>query len=1231
NQVPVVTWPADVAVNVDASCTAIGVDLGTATSVDNCDGISPLTYSRTPSGNNFAIGVTNVYWTAWDNQGNQVYHTQTVTVTDNIAPVITCPVTTYFREFKNATVNYYSVIGNEFTPPVSDNCTLTSYINSKTGTQYLNGTQLTIGNHLITWTATDTGGNISTCVVNITIVDSFVPKITCPVDFTQTTDAGSCSYTIGAGVTTYDATSSSVSGSSHTMTHNLVGAPSTTNLAGATIPKGTNTITWTATQTIDGTVYSNTCSFDFVVTDNIAPVMDLPFANVIVNVDPGTCTKTMTLVPPTATDNCSLPENITITSNAPAIFLLGSTNVRWSFTDESGNATIYNQTVTVNDNEGPVITNCPVANITAPASGSNCKAVVSWPPLIATDACSGVKIFTSNYSSGSLFPVGTTVVTYTATDNKDNVSTCAFNVIVTDAPPTITCIGNKTRNTNSGLCSYKVLGNEFDPTAFTDNCATPTITWSFIHPETGLTVTGTNTLSGIDIPRGSDNGVDTGKITITWTATDSNTQTASCSFVLTIEDHEAPVITVPGNQTRSTDLHKNYYTVSSGEFDDVTAIDNCGIVSKLVNEYGLPTLNGLQMHIGENTVTWRAVDDKANASEAVFYAYVVDTELPRLETAPIGITVNTLSGCSSAVSYTPPVIIDNVTLAGNLVTTISPSYAVPGYVFPVGVTPVTYSVVDETGNSFVYSFDVTVVDATPPTITCATVSPFNRDTDLDKANYTTVGTEFDPTSYFDNCSVTLTNNRNSSTTLAGTTFPVGTTSVIWTATDASNNTATCTIQVIVTDNQLPVIATCPDATATKNAEANQCYYLVPGSDYDPFGFSDNVGVQKLTYSINGGAEVGTDLSTTIVGQHIPVGTIANPTTTVLWRLYDIYGNVNNSCTTVFIVSDPEPPTVLTVATQTRSTDAGQPDYTANSTDDISWNPTVTDNCAVQTITYQIDGGTVIGTDLTTTIIGEKFAVGTHTVVWTATDIHGNTNTGTYQVIIEDNEHPIVVCNPLTIQLDATGNYTLSAGNIAVIGLGSTDANGPLTMTVTPDIFDCADAGDNTVLLTVTDAFGNASTCNAIITVQDVTPPTAICKPLTVYLDALGSATILPADMNNGSSDACGITSFTADKTVFDCTNVGTNTVTLTVTDNNGNASTCTSTVTVVDNDNPVAVCKNITVYLNAAGSKTITGQDIDNGSYDNCSSTLIKTATPNTFDCTKIGTNTVTLTVTDPG
>jgi len=70
---------------------------------------------------------------------------------------------------------------------------------------------------------------------------------------------------------------------------------------------------------------------------------------------------------------------------------------------------------------------------------------------------------------------------------------------------------------------------------------------------------------------------------------------------------------------------------------------------------------------------------------------------------------------------------------------------------------------------------------------------------------------------------------------------------------------------------------------------------------------------------------------------------------------------------------------------------------------------------------------------------------------------------------------------------------------------------------------------------------------------------------------------------------------------FDCTNIGANTVTLTVTDESGNSSTCTTTVTVADTVAPTATCAaDFTVQLDASGAATITTAQINNGSTDNC-------------------------------
>ncbi len=147
---------------------------------------------------------------------------------------------------------------------------------------------------------------------------------------------------------------------------------------------------------------------------------------------------------------------------------------------------------------------------------------------------------------------------------------------------------------------------------------------------------------------------------------------------------------------------------------------------------------------------------------------------------------------------------------------------------------------------------------------------------------------------------------------------------------------------------------------------------------------------------------------------------------------------------------------------------------------------------------------------------------------------------------------------------------------------------------------------------------------------DTTPPTALCLGITVELDASGTVTITAGDIDDGSSDNCGIDTMTVSPDTFDCSDVGTPvSVTLTVTDESGNTDTCIALVTVEDNIDPTAVCLDITVELDASGDASITAGDIDLGSTDNCGIDTMSVS-PDTFDCSDVGTPvTVTLTVTD--
>ncbi|MHB1279348.1 MAG: T9SS type A sorting domain-containing protein, partial [Bacteroidia bacterium] len=240
------------------------------------------------------------------------------------------------------------------------------------------------------------------------------------------------------------------------------------------------------------------------------------------------------------------------------------------------------------------------------------------------------------------------------------------------------------------------------------------------------------------------------------------------------------------------------------------------------------------------------------------------------------------------------------------------------------------------------------------------------------------------------------------------------------------------------------------------------------------------------------------------------------------------------------------------------------------------------------------------------------------------DVNGNSATGNATVTVVDNTAPSVQAQNVTIYLDANG---AASTTVAAVNNGSSDNCGIASMSISKKDFDCSNVGNNTVTLTVTDVNGNSANSNATVTVVDNTAPTVQTQNVTIYLDANGAASTTAGAIDNGSYDNCSIGSVSLSKTSFTCSNVGPNTVTLTVTDVNGNSATGNATVTVVDNIAPTVVTKSASVTLSGA-TASITASDVNNGSYDNCGVASVSVS-PSTFNCSNIGANTVTLTVTD--
>ncbi|MEO0038852.1 MAG: hypothetical protein RIQ59_2063 [Bacteroidota bacterium] len=229
----------------------------------------------------------------------------------------------------------------------------------------------------------------------------------------------------------------------------------------------------------------------------------------------------------------------------------------------------------------------------------------------------------------------------------------------------------------------------------------------------------------------------------------------------------------------------------------------------------------------------------------------------------------------------------------------------------------------------------------------------------------------------------------------------------------------------------------------------------------------------------------------------------------------------------------------------------------------------------------------------------------------------NTPTNAISFTINDENTPL---NNLVLTATSSNITLVPNSNIVFSG-----TNGTRTLVVTPA---SNQTGTTTITVTVTDSYNTTASSSFTVTFADTVLPTVITQNATVSLSAAGTASITAAQINNGSTDNCSIASVTVSPSSFTCSNLGANTVTLTVTDANGNVKTGTATVTVLDTILPTVITQNIAVSLNAAGSASITAAQVNNGSTDNCTIASV-TVSPSSFTCANVGPNTVTLTVTD--
>ena len=461
-----------------------------------------------------------------------------------------------------------------------------------------------------TVTCTVAGGTPS-CSFTISVDDTQPPTVTCPANITTANTPGQCSAVVNYAnpTVTDNCPGANIVACLPPAASSPAGTTSCSPPAGSAFPVGTTQVRCCGQDAMEN---FDDCTFTITVTDTQAPVLTCP-ANITQMAPSGMCSTTVTYSLPTVNENCAPTPTPTCNPPSGSSFPVGTTTVNCSATDASTNTGSCNFTVTVTTNQAFTIT-CP-ANITTNPGPAQCSVAVSYPPPVVTGGCGGSGSATCSPPSGSFFPVGVTTVTCTATGGTETVS-CNFLITVNDnQPPSITCPGNITRNTDAGQCTAVV---EFPTPTASDLCSPVTVNCS---PPSGSRLS-------------------TGTQTVICTATDSSGNTATCSFSVTVRDTQAPVVTCPPNITQSLPVGQCSVNVNLGT---ATAIDACDRAVTIVAGRSDNQPLTAPFPLGTTIVTYRATDASGNTGLCVQTVFISGlTSTTQLEFMPSTITLKTV-------------------------------------------------------------------------------------------------------------------------------------------------------------------------------------------------------------------------------------------------------------------------------------------------------------------------------------------------------------------------------------------------------------------------------------------------------------------------------------------------------------------------------------------------------------------------------------------------------------
>jgi hypothetical protein len=501
----------------------------------------------------------------------------------------------------------------------------------------------------------------------------------------------------------------------------------------------------------------------------------------------------------TATDVCnSITWHNNFTGVSDACGNTGTATVTFWATDCSGNKSSETSALfTIVDTTAPSFP-CPGNLQQAADHGKNYATVIIRVPDVMDDCSTStptlVNSKTGTNDASGQYPIGTTYVTYTATDNCGNQKSCTFSVkVVDEQAPVINCPGDRT---------VSCIGDVPAPlTTYAD----------FVSAGGSATDNqGLDLSSFILLLDASDKKSCPETITRVYEIRDLTGTVASCTQTIIVWDKEAPnFTTAPANVT----IQCGGSTASSVEtwLSVPKASDNCGIKSFYNNYQGLTDGCG---NTGSATVTWTVEDNCGNKTTATATVWVVDTTGPDFET-PANLTVQANAKCeynaSPEITGMPRNLSDNCASAIDLTITGYKDSMVPGSKSGDFVLTRTWTVADPCGNKTSKNQTILIQGAkVPPELilhpTCVYLTKYGKWTlnesemkFITSGSHSTCGAGDDMTFTFDDRAFSCYD------------ATVGKKLITVTATDSNGGVASGTVWITVADTLKP-IAVCKDAT-----------------------------------------------------------------------------------------------------------------------------------------------------------------------------------------------------------------------------------------------------------------------------------------------------------------------------------------------------------------------------------------------------------------------------------